>query len=147
RVHRQRRHTDIFYVDSTHGNDLWTGRNPTVQGTEGPFRTLNRAIENIRKVRRSLEDEVTLYVRSGTYFQRKKIYLDIRDSNLAIIAFDGGERPLISGGAKISRDSFIPMYQTDRHVIYGAPFTGRMPRQIMHFTRNVIYVNNTRAHL
>nr|XP_002119256.1 uncharacterized protein LOC100185447 [Ciona intestinalis] len=125
RILRRRRHSDIFYVDANHGNDAWTGRSPNPSGTEGPFKTLKVAIEKIRVLRTSDVKAATLYVRSGSYFVKKKIFLDKRDSNLAVIGYDAGERPLISGANKISGSSFYPYSQTETHTIYAARFTGR----------------------
>ncbi len=86
-----------LYV-SPDGNDDWSGQlsAPNANRTNGPFATIGQACLAARS---SKDKEVQ--VRKGTYFMRKALRLSPLDSGLRLVNFPG-ERPLISGGLKIS---------------------------------------------
>jgi len=73
-----------FYV-ATNGNDKWSGRipTPTKTRTDGPFATLERARDEIRKLKREgrlPKDGVTVEVRGGIYQLPKAFELTAEDS-------------------------------------------------------------------
>jgi len=53
----------VLYV-SANGNDAWTGRAPEREGADGPFATLERARDEIRRVRQ----ETGLPAREARFF-------------------------------------------------------------------------------
>nr|XP_018672533.1 uncharacterized protein LOC100183085 [Ciona intestinalis] len=125
-INQERKNTDTFYVDAYHGNDSWNGKYPESRKGDGPFKTLEKAFKQIRKLRTPAKP-ATLFLRAGTYFMRRKIQLGAEDSNLAVIAYpkDKGVRPLISGGKTITGDKFVFHSYKKNHKIYVAPFYGK----------------------
>ena len=49
---------------------------PNENNNDGPFRTLAKAVRQIRKKRGSRTYPATLFLRSGIYFLERKIILD-----------------------------------------------------------------------
>jgi len=73
-----------LYV-AVNGNDAWSGRHPApnVQKTDGPFATLERARDEIRKLKRSgglPPGGITVEVRGGTYQLQRALELTAEDS-------------------------------------------------------------------
>jgi hypothetical protein len=65
------------------GNDAWSGRLPRAQGGDGPFATLERARDEIRKLKQAgglPEGGVTVEVASGVYELSKPFELTEEDS-------------------------------------------------------------------
>ena len=99
----------VFYV-ATDGNDAWTGtlRGPNASRTDGPFASLGRARNAIRGLKNAgrFKEPVTVYVRGGTYFLAEPLVLTPQDSGLPdrpiTYAAYPGERPLLSGGRRIT---------------------------------------------
>jgi len=89
---------DVIYV-APDGDDS----NP---GTfDEPLRTLARARDLVRTMNRSMDGDVTVYVRGGTYPQQSTLTFGSADSGEAphyvnYVAY-GAERPLITGGRPI----------------------------------------------
>lgn len=72
--------TISLYV-ATDGNDAWSGRSPRPAGPDGPFRTLQRAQEEARRVLRQIpRHAVTIYVRGGIYELPAALTLGPEDS-------------------------------------------------------------------
>ncbi|MBM3892493.1 MAG: hypothetical protein FJ388_25530, partial [Verrucomicrobia bacterium] len=75
-----------FYV-ATNGNDAWSGRlaAPNAEKTDGPFATLTRARDEIRKLKAAgrLGAGVTVLVRAGSYCLDKPLELTREDSGTA----------------------------------------------------------------
>jgi len=98
--------TVSFYV-AIDGNDAWTGTRAEAKPAagDGPFATLQRAIEAAREKRRRasapLPSPLVIEVRGGTYFLSRPITLTPEDSGLLIRAYPG-ERPVFSGGTAIT---------------------------------------------
>jgi len=100
-----------FYV-APNGNDSWSGMLPAPNKakTDGPFATLQRAVEAIRKLKQQqggkLKQPVTVYLRGGTYFLGQPIVLTPEDSGnpQAPITFRAyrNEKAIISGGRRIT---------------------------------------------
>ena len=95
-----------FFVSNNDGSDLWDGTSETnVDGSDvGPWKTLNHAIKEIRKVRPnppSASDHVTVSMLPGNYFLTSGVNLDQRDSYFTIRALYD-EETAISGGLVLS---------------------------------------------
>lgn len=101
---------EIALYVSTDGDDAWSGHVPVPSptGEDGPFRSLERARDEIRSLSAAdgLKRPVTVYIRGGTYYLHDTFVLGERDSGSAAApityaAFEG-EQPLISGGVEIT---------------------------------------------
>jgi len=97
-----------YYV-APHGKDSWDGRLPEPDGTgAGPFATLQRARDEIRKLKAGgkLTRPVTVILRGGNYPLSEPFVLKPRDSGAegAPVVYTAypGEKPIISGGRKIT---------------------------------------------
>ena len=99
----------ILYV-SVDGNDAWSGRRAEADAgkTSGPFATLVRARDEIRRLRaaKALSDGgATVVVRGGTYYLPAPIELTAQDSGteaaLTVYTAYPGEEVRLSGGRPI----------------------------------------------
>lgn len=98
----------MLYV-STQGNDTWTGRllEANAAGTDGPFATLGRARDEVRRLKTAgaLTQPLTIRVRGGIYPVDEAIEFTPVDSGTVAApvtyAAYPGERPVISGGRSI----------------------------------------------
>jgi parallel beta-helix repeat protein len=96
-----------FHV-ATNGSDAWTGTEPSPASdlSDGPFATLERAVEFLRQVKKSqggtLRQPVCILLREGTHFLAKPLYLTPEDSGTAenpvVFASYPGEQAVVSGG-------------------------------------------------
>jgi hypothetical protein len=99
----------MLYV-STQGKDAWSGRLPEADaaGTDGPFATLARARDEVRRLRavEPLAPALTVQVRGGTYRVDQTIEFTSADSGTAqapvTYAAYPGELPVISGGRPVT---------------------------------------------
>jgi len=96
-----------LYV-STHGNDEWPGRAPSPGEGDGPFATIDRAIEKIQEIKDSRglpAGGITVFVRGGTYFLDASIVLAEDDSGTEnsriVYSAYGNEEVRINGGAEL----------------------------------------------
>jgi len=112
-----------FYV-SVNGNDAWSGRRtePAPDATDGPFRTLERARDEVRKLKADATASVrsvTVVVRGGVYTFDRSFTLDARDSGTlaAPMLYQGcpGEKVILAGGPTVPPDAFKPV--TDAKVL------------------------------
>ena len=87
-----------FYV-SPKGNDAWSGKlsQPNEMRTDGPFASIERAQEAVRKV----NHPGTVLIRKGTYQLTEPLVFTPEDSGDTYAAYPG-EKPLISGGKRIT---------------------------------------------
>ncbi|HUT33367.1 MAG TPA: right-handed parallel beta-helix repeat-containing protein [Planctomycetota bacterium] len=99
---------DLFVA--TEGNDAWSGTlpRPNRARSDGPFATLGRAREELRrrKATTGLFGGATVYVRRGTHFLEETLVLEPQDSGtergpVAYAAYPG-EKPILSGGRRIT---------------------------------------------
>lgn len=88
---------------SAAGSDSWSGTldSPNAEGTDGPFRTLDRAAAEVGRV----EGPKVIRVREGRYERKTPIILkglkgEGEDSPILIEAFPG-ERVILSGGVRV----------------------------------------------
>ncbi len=101
--------TADFYV-SPSGNDAWSGRlsTPKRDRTDGPFRTLQRAVDAAAALRSQVggQRSITILIRKGTYVLERPIVVDPSmsgtEGNPTVIAAYPGEKPVFSGGVKLS---------------------------------------------
>ena len=97
-----------LYV-SPEGNDAWSGRGPAANAarTDGPFATLERARDELRRRREAgaANEPFTVHVRAGRFALERPLRLDARDSGTATapVVWRGyrDEHPLILGGKPI----------------------------------------------
>lgn len=94
-----------FYV-SPKGSDEWSGMlpEPTADGTDGPFATLEQARLALRAMDRAMDRQVIL--RAGTYFLAQPLVLTSEDAGTAehpvVYTAAKGEKAIISGGQPIT---------------------------------------------
>ncbi|MBU0606767.1 MAG: hypothetical protein KKI08_02725, partial [Armatimonadetes bacterium] len=94
----------VRYVAPT-GNDAWSGTlaAPNKAGNDGPFQTLQRARDEVRKLKAAgqLGAGVTIQVRAGLYQLPETLTLDAQDSGSAeapvVYQAFPGERPILTG--------------------------------------------------
>lgn len=101
----------VFYV-APNGNDAWSGKlaSPNKRKTDGPFTTLQRALDVIRDLKREqggiLKQPVTIYLRGGTYFLTEPVTITPEHSGTekcpVTIAAYRREHPILSGGRRIN---------------------------------------------
>ncbi|MFC1474568.1 right-handed parallel beta-helix repeat-containing protein [bacterium] len=108
---------------SLDGNDFWSGKYPETvnMGTDGPFKTLERARDAVRVHMRSgllPSGGVKIYLREGIYFRDKTFELSKADSGAPIskIVYRQyeNEKVRIIGGAVLDPEWFQPV--TDENV-------------------------------
>ncbi len=99
-----------FYV-SAQGNDAWSGvlSSPNAEGADGPFKTVERAVEAMRALRgteaEGARTPVNIILRGGTHFLSTPLTLGPDDSGTAscpvtFLAYEG-EKPILSGGRPV----------------------------------------------
>jgi len=118
----------IFFYVSTSGNDQWSGTLPEVSssGKDGPFASLQRAIDAVRKMKNNgLNAQFTILVRGGIYRLSETLLLGPEDSGTKqhplIIRAYGKERPILSGSKQIAN---LVKYKGN---IYNADLRGILP--------------------
>jgi len=97
-----------YYVN-TQGNDLWSGslKTPNATKTDGPFKTLERAKQAIRNLKKAnaFNDKVTVNIASGRYYITQPLIFNLLDSGLAskeiVWQGDPGAQVSFSGGIPI----------------------------------------------
>ena len=95
-----------FYV-STKGSDSWSGRlaEPNEQKSDGPFATLERARDAVRKLKKSKRSDIIVLIREGTYQLQDTVVFGLEDSGEegATITYAAypGEAPAFSSGKEI----------------------------------------------
>ena len=97
----------VFYV-APEGNDAWSGTldSPAADGTDGPFATLHRARDEIRKQKAvGAEGGFTVLVREGLYSLESTFALAVEDSGAADAPIEfrafSDEKPVLLGGRRI----------------------------------------------
>ncbi|MFO0965780.1 MAG: right-handed parallel beta-helix repeat-containing protein [Gemmataceae bacterium] len=101
---------DAHFFVSPRGDDRWTGRAaaPNADGTDGPFATLARAREAVRKLKPGAKPGAPIVVRlrGGRYELKEPIQFTPEDSGTAatpiVYAAYPGETPILSGGRRIT---------------------------------------------
>lgn len=99
----------IFYVSDSSGDDSWSGKisNPNIQKTDGPFKTLKKARDAIRDLKKQNKylAPINVQIMAGTYFLNEPFQLGTQDSGTKDkpITYEnyGDGEVIISGGKKI----------------------------------------------
>ena len=99
-----------FFI-SLNGNDNWSGKSasPNKNKTDGPFATISKARDAIRRMKKDtgLKAPVTVMVRGGTYYLKKTLFFTPEDTGTAEVPITytayPGERVIISGGIRIRK--------------------------------------------
>lgn len=107
-----------FYV-ATNGNDTWSGRlaEPSQDKTNGPFRTVEKAREALRKQNTSsLGQGKKILVRGGFYTFQQSFLLTDQDSGTpghpVVIQAYPGESVIFGGGPTIPAEAFTQITNT-----------------------------------
>ena len=97
----------IYFV-SPDGNDSYTGTlpNPTSDGKDGPFRTIQKARDTVRKqIAQGMSSDIIVMLRGGNYYINSTLSFDWRDSGRdgykVVYRNYPGEEPVIIGGQPI----------------------------------------------
>lgn len=94
-----------LYV-STAGKDNWSGRlpEPNAEGTDGPFATVTKARDQVRRLRQSAAclQPLTVWLRGGRYLLDKPLQFGPEDSGPTTYAAYPGEEPILDGGRVVS---------------------------------------------
>lgn len=87
------------YFVSPSGNDQWSGKQlgPNAARTDGPFATIDRALQEMRKQ----PLKCTTYVRGGIYALTQPLEIKPEDSGHTLQAYPG-EKPVLSGAMTVS---------------------------------------------
>jgi hypothetical protein len=102
---------------STRGRDAWSGRlaEPAADGTDGPVATLQQAKLRVAELRRQQpgrDGPLVVAVRGGIYHLDQPLKLGPEDSGTetspTIYAAFGDERPVLSGGVRVTRWQVTP---------------------------------------
>jgi hypothetical protein len=105
-----------IYV-STYGKDKWSGRipEPAKDGTDGPIASLRRAKLRVAELRRQQpgrDRPLIVSIRGGIYHLNEPLKLGPEDSGTeespTIYQAFGGERPVLSGGVRITNWQITP---------------------------------------
>lgn len=106
----QQSHSIDLYL-SPSGNDAWSGRlpEPNASATDGPFATLERARDELR---RHSVSGATVWLRGGDYALAESFTLDARDIGLpeqpvTYRAYPGETARLLLGGRRVT--NFRPL--------------------------------------
>lgn len=97
-----------YYVNPT-GNDLWSGslKQPNVQLTDGPFKTIERAKQAIRALKQTntFNDKITVSIATGRYYLNQSLHFNLLDSGLP------GKEILWQGepGAQVTLSAGLPI--------------------------------------
>ncbi|MGJ8550748.1 right-handed parallel beta-helix repeat-containing protein [Winogradskyella wichelsiae] len=95
-----------FFV-STQGSDDWSGtlEQPNLEGTDGPFATLERARDAVRKLKKNTSKDIVVFIREGVYQLNETVVFGLKDSGEgnATITYEAypGETPIFSSGQEI----------------------------------------------
>jgi len=106
----------VTYYVATGGNDGWSGTldTPKADGTDGPFATLERARDEVRKLKKTPglpEGGVTVEVRGGIYQRQRPFELAAEDSGVegspVVYRARAGEEVRLVGGKVVT--GFAPV--------------------------------------
>ena len=115
--------TATFYV-ALNGNDRWSGKlaDPTPEKTDGPFRTMERAKDEVRRLKASVSEPfkgAEVIVRAGEYQFTQSFTLKSEDSGLpnmpVVYRAYPGEKVTLTGGQALPPKAFKPV--TDNTIL------------------------------
>ena len=72
-----------FYV-SVSGSDSWSGKvdAPNTQNSDGPFKTLERARDAVRELKKQKATDIVVLVREGVYQLTETVVFTLEDSGV-----------------------------------------------------------------
>ncbi len=129
---RRREQAELTFYVATNGNDSWSGTlpSPNRARTDGPFATLQRARDEVRRiVAENLTKDVRVLVRGGTYYLPEGFALGPEDSgteehSITYAAYPA-ETPSLVGGLRLTD------WAPHQHGIWRAPIpNGTKPLQV-----------------
>ena len=98
---------DVYVA--VNGNDSWSGKlaSPNSEGNDGPFATVTRARDAVRKLKKeTLNKNINVLIRGGVYRLDETLVFGLEDSSPdgAVITYAAypGEKPVFSSGKAIS---------------------------------------------
>ena len=104
-----------FYV-ATNGSDAWSGKvDSQISNTEnGPFATLERARDAVRKLRKTKKGDITVSIRGGLYQFDETVVFGLddsgdRDTKITYKAYPD-EKPVFSSGEKLTGFKKLEQY-------------------------------------
>ena len=108
----------IHYYVNSNGNDTWSGslQQPNEKLTDGPFKTIGRAKQTIRSLKKvnAFNGKVTVTLSKGSYYLRQSLKFNLLDSGFEgrEILWQGepGGKVIISGGFPVNcqkRDDIV----------------------------------------
>jgi len=104
-----------FYV-ATNGSDAWSGEidSPTANAKNGPFATIARARNAVRKLRKTKKGEIIVSIRGGLYELDETVVFGLADSGdedtkILYKAYPG-EKPVFSSGEKLEGFKKLEQY-------------------------------------
>ena len=95
-----------FYL-SPKGSDSWSGRleAPNEKGSDGPFRTLERARDAVRELKKTKAGDIQVLLREGEYPLRETVVFSLEDSGTEkgtiTYASYPDEKPVFTSGEEI----------------------------------------------
>lgn len=122
-----------FYV-AVNGNDSWSGilPVPNVDGSDGPFATVGRAVEAVRQAKQFVQDddkEFTVYLREGVHRLSSTLGFTPEDSGTekspVLYRNFPGETPVVSGGVE------LPLWTRTNDALWTVDLSGMMPPERM----------------
>jgi len=135
-----------YYVNPN-GNDLWSGdiKQPNVTQTNGPFKTLERAKQAIRTLKKTntFNDKVTVNIANGRYYLSQPLNLSLMDSGLP------GREILWQGepGAEVTISAGLPVTCRKRNATFwDCPLT-KLPANTAYFGTSRIKGNTPKFEL
>jgi hypothetical protein len=96
-----------FYI-SIIGSDEWSGRlaDPNIEGTDGPFATLERARDAVRDLKKNKSQDIVVFIREGVYPLEQTVVFGLEDSgkgnSTITYAAYPNEKPVFSSGKEIT---------------------------------------------
>lgn len=97
----------VRYFVSPKGNDAWSGRFAVPNRNNGPFKSITRARDAVRTMRRTLgvRRPIRVVLRAGTYFLSEPLDFGPEDSGSAdapvVYAAEPGATVILSGGRRL----------------------------------------------
>ena len=135
-----------YYVNPN-GNDLWSGdiKQPNVTLTNGPFKTLERAKQAIRTLKKTntFNDKVTVNIANGRYYLSQPLNFSLMDSGLP------GREILWQGepGAQVTISAGLPITCRKRNATFwDCPLT-KLPANTAYFDTSRIKGNTPKFEL
>ncbi|MCK4829278.1 right-handed parallel beta-helix repeat-containing protein, partial [bacterium] len=104
--HNQQNCQKAHFFVSSEGSDSFSGKFAEVTGDDGPFKTLQRAKEAVRELKKTVDHDIVVMLRGGHYYLDETVVFGLEDSGKdgqsIIYQNYPGEKPIITTGTPIS---------------------------------------------